>query len=314
MRNLLRFMYQGVRRAAITALFHLSGRKWLVRQYWALRDFEEFAQDPRTYWEARGQSYLFEKGRAQLDAQGRYILDPRQMVLRDVFRECGVEPGSILDVGCNFGRNLRAFWEHFEVRDLTGFDFGLGSLAKAREYLGPFAGAQRVEAGLLCADATRSPFGDGTFDLVYTNGTLMCIPPEGVEAALQHLWRVSRRWVALQEIPFREGPHHWKGWDGSYRHDYASLCERLGLTVRVERLEDPAHGGGITYLLEKPGPCRFGPSDRRLFCPHCRESLPLLPLVLGTETSAPMQAPARCRECGRIWPVRDGMPVLIEEA
>jgi len=52
---------------------------------------------------------------------------------------------------------------------------------------------------LMQASADKIPFSSNSFDAVLTAGTLVCIGPEEIEAALSEICRVSRRWIVLVE-------------------------------------------------------------------------------------------------------------------
>lgn len=112
---------------------------------------------------------------------------------------------SALEVGCNIGLNLTRMTE--AGIDATGVDVNGRALETARRRL---PGLHFVEAS-----AYDLPFDDASFDLVFTCGVLIHIPPESRPRALDELLRVSRRYVWLGEyyraretvIPYRGQPH-----------------------------------------------------------------------------------------------------------
>jgi len=113
-----------------------------------------------------------------------------------------LEARRILEVGCNIGLNLTrlAADGHFAV---TGIDLNGYALQEARRRL--------PHANLLRATAYRLPFADESFDLVFTCGVLIHIPPESLDDAIREIHRVSRRWIwcgeyfseHLTEVPYR---------------------------------------------------------------------------------------------------------------
>ena len=116
------------------------------------------------------------------------------------FRELtGAGPGvRILDVGCG-SLGLRALAPDL---DITGVD-----LVDRPSYPGPF----------VRADATgRLPFGDGEFDLAFSNSVIEHVPPERRAAMAAELRRVARGWwVQTPAWSFPIEPHallpaaHW---------------------------------------------------------------------------------------------------------
>jgi len=103
-----------------------------------------------------------------------------------------LNPASVAEVGCGFGRNLGL------IRDwlgddclVVGFDFSLPMLARARDYV-------TSEAGCLCAaDAIQIPMRAASADVVLSHGLLMHLPDAA--AGVAELLRVARRSVLIVE-------------------------------------------------------------------------------------------------------------------
>lgn len=86
--------------------------------------------------------------------------------------------GTVLDDGCGNG----VFLDHLEGRNFpidryVGVDISRGMLGHARRRLG-----DRPSAAVLRADATRLPFADATFDVVYARGLLHHLNDPGAGA------------------------------------------------------------------------------------------------------------------------------------
>jgi len=113
-----------------------------------------------------------------------------RMWSRMLERAAPIEP--ILEVGCNIGLNLRAL-RRLGQHDLTAVEPN----AKARETL--------VRDGVMPADRIHDgfgsslPFADGAFDLVFTSGVLIHVPPSELEATARQIIRTSRRYVLCAE-------------------------------------------------------------------------------------------------------------------
>lgn len=92
---------------------------------------------------------------------------------------------TVLEVGCNRGDNLPAFRD----REVTG--------AEPNDYARHLA----KEQGWFVVDAPANnlPFPNESFDLVFTVGVLIHIPPEQLDQSLHEIHRVSKRYVLSVE-------------------------------------------------------------------------------------------------------------------
>lgn len=141
--------------------------------------------DPRAYWTLRGGDDYFREQEDQPARSGRSEwLAARIAAYR---------PASILEVGCGYGKQLRAIRRHLDV-PMVGVDFSPTQLGRARGYLD---GLDRI--GLALASGDSLPFADGSFDLVLTSAVILHNPPPLAEAIRREVVRVSRRWAAHNE-------------------------------------------------------------------------------------------------------------------
>ena len=142
----------------------------------------------RRYWENRGQVYA---GQFLSDLTPE---DPYTHAQQDFLRELRrLEWDSVLEVGCGFGWHLRAIREQYPHKRIAGIDFSCSQLRQGTDYLR----GRRVFMGQ--ADASRLPFADDAFDLVFTSGTLACIHADLLPDVLREIHRVTRRSVILLE-------------------------------------------------------------------------------------------------------------------
>lgn len=136
-------------------------------------------------------------------------------------------PASILEVGANVGLNLRA------LRRLTGAElFAVEPSGTARAAL--LADRVVPTENLRDATAAKLPFGDHSFDLVFTSTVLIHIPDEALEQSCREIFRVSRRYILSMEY-FSPRPERvpYRGHDDLlFKRDYGSLWLDLfpGLT------------------------------------------------------------------------------------
>lgn len=161
------------------------------------------------------------------------------------------EPASVLEVGCNLGGNLRPLAELLPDATIAGVDVNDAALEVAREAV-PGAQLQKASAYAL-------PFDDRSFDLVFTTGVLIHLPPEGIGAAIDEIVRCSKRYVLCgeyyadeeEEVPYR-------GQSGAlFRRDYGEIYGQrhpeLNLldTGFLPRSEDSSWDDVTWWLLER---------------------------------------------------------------
>ncbi len=157
----------------------------------------------------------------------------------------------VLEVGCNRGYNLLALREVLGPGpEIVGVEPNAFALEIAR------AASPRVAA--VHGDAYNLPFPDASFDLVFTVGVLIHIPPEELPKALTEIHRVSRRYIlAAEYYAAEETPIVYRGqndllWKRDFRQHYQTLFP--GLRLLREGYWDAEQGFDRTHwwLLEKP--------------------------------------------------------------
>ncbi len=141
--------------------------------------------DPREYWTLRGGLDYFREQEGQEQRTRR-----AQWMARRIAR---YRPTSILEIGCGYGKQIRALRANLEA-PITGVDFSATQLAMARAYL---EGAERVDFAL--ASGGRLPFADKSFDLVMTSAVILHNAPPLAEAIRREIVRVARRFAAHNE-------------------------------------------------------------------------------------------------------------------
>jgi pseudaminic acid biosynthesis-associated methylase len=136
-----------------------------------------------------------------------------------------VEVRRVLEVGCNIGANLRWLAQLLEPREVFGVDVSEEALARLRQTI-PTINAVH-------SPARHLPFRDGEFDLVYTTGVLIHLPPDTLPLAMSEIVRCSRRYVLcgeyyaeeLTEVPYRgqEGALFKRDWGATYQQLFPEL-------------------------------------------------------------------------------------------
>lgn len=133
-----------------------------------------------------------------------------------------IRPLSALEVGANIGNNIRA------IRNVMAPHFTAvepNELARQR--------LKALNVRVVDADAERLPFDNGSFDLAFTSGVLIHIPPENLAAACQELCRVSSRYVLCveyfsqepREVRYRDSERML--WTRDFGQFYLDTCPEL---------------------------------------------------------------------------------------
>lgn len=177
--------YAAWRRKGARYVWHKALRRSLGR--WPSWKRRLVYADPREYWTLRGGDEYFreQEGQPARSARSAWMAG----------RVAAYRPASVLEVGCGYGKQLRALRGAFGPGvALTGVDFSPTQLGLARDYL---AGSGPV--GLVLASGARLPFPDGAFDLVLTSAVILHNPPGVAEAMRREVLRVARRYAAHNE-------------------------------------------------------------------------------------------------------------------
>jgi SAM-dependent methyltransferase len=140
---------------------------------------------PRDYWTLRGGDDYFREQEAQpaRSARADWVAE----------RIASYRPQSVLEVGCGYGKLLRALRARLNV-PLVGIDFSATQLGQARSYLTGLSGIE-----LVLGTGTALPFVDGAFDLVITSAVILHNPPTAAERIRCEVVRVARRFAAHNE-------------------------------------------------------------------------------------------------------------------
>jgi len=158
-------------------------------------------------------------------------------------------PGTVLEVGCNVGANLRWIASSLPGRNIYGVDINLKALDELRRTV---PGVNAV-----WSPARELPFRDRWFDMVFTMGVLIHQPTDALPVVMAEIVRCSRRYVLCgeyysadpTEVPYR-------GQSGAlFKRDFGEMYRRMfpGLVLRQQGFLSQAEGwDDITYwVLER---------------------------------------------------------------
>lgn len=123
---------------------------------------------------------------SEMEAESRKMLGK---TYGELFRELlgKYRPQKILEVGCNLGKKLEIWKKISPEAELFGIEPQKNTVVKAHRRLPKFK--------IIAGNAYDLPFKDGFFDLVFTAGVLIHIPPPALPAALTEMLRVSRKYI-----------------------------------------------------------------------------------------------------------------------
>jgi SAM-dependent methyltransferase len=136
--------------------------------------------EPREYWTLRGGTDYFREQEGQLSRTRR-----AEWLAEQIAR---YRPQSILEVGCGYGKQLRAIRQRVDV-PMVGVDYSPTQLGTAAAYLD---GLPAIH--LVLASGAELPFPDASFDLVFTSAVILHNPPEIAERIRCEVVRVARRY------------------------------------------------------------------------------------------------------------------------
>ena len=148
----------------------------------------------------------------------------------EAFKEVlsGLPVQSILEVGCNRGHNLIALTEMLPTdSQVVGIE--------PNQYAREIARAASAKIGVLNGNVYDLPFKEGYFDVVFTAGVLIHIPPSNLRKAISEIYRVSRRYIlAIEYFSEEEEVVNYRGhtdllWKRNFPEIYQQTFDDLKL-------------------------------------------------------------------------------------
>lgn len=185
----------------------------------------------KQWWRTRDQT---DPGLLEFYWQSRHA--PARRAIAEAIE--GLDGHSLLEIGRHAGANLWAIGQVRSLDRLAGTDLSPTVLAEARRRL--VSEGQTAELVLASADAL--PFADKSVDIALTSVMLVCVGPEAIDASLDEILRVTRRWLVLCE-PWseREDEHPDRYPEMTYWiRNYRALLEGRAELVSVRHLP-PEH-------------------------------------------------------------------------
>ena len=164
--------------------------------------------------------------------------------------------GSVLELGCNVGRNLWMLKRRHPDLAVAGVDINPEAVALAK---------QRVGGDLFVGDLydLTATLGARTADVVFTMGVLIHLHPDTLPALLREMARRARRAVVLVEQVSGDnrvvkGPASWnpeRRVTGEYIQwspDLPGMLRALGLPFTIAAVPPDCQSNGARHLLIVP--------------------------------------------------------------
>lgn len=197
--------------------------------------------DQKSYWSKIAKN--FDEKEIKTSPKG-YIRFYDEVILENIRALTDVK--SILDVGSSSGRRLSLLRKSFPDKSLVGCDF----VAKQLEISKQLFFKDDDGVSLVCCNATSLPFGDNSFDLVFTSTVLMFVPPSDINRTIAGFRRVSKKYVLLVEPYLKHLPLtnriEYLGLNYVYMHDYEKILEKYGF----QKIK-------VFGILDKNNRCRY---------------------------------------------------------
>jgi|SRR3989344_904052 len=189
---------------------------------------------PEKYWDDWADDFIQDSWQVRIHPQHDWLIQQ----LKEI------NPTSILEIGCGFGRNIKFLIEKgISAKIITGCDFSAKMLDMAKGYI------NNKDVKLFKANVVDLPFRKDQFDLLISHGVFMHISTVNIRKATNEARRVARKIILIEQ---NHMPEKEKDKSGKYTfiHDYKKLFsthgeitqykddKKLGLDLLVFKKDD----------------------------------------------------------------------------
>jgi len=154
----------------------------------------------------------------------------------------------VLEIGCNAGQNLYLLARKYPGASFHGIDINPQFIQAGQDWLrGKGMGNVFLQVGK--AD-DLSFFADRSYDVCFSDATLMYLGPDKISKSLRQIVRITRKAILLNEWGRSAvGPGDWSLWyDFHWVHDYGALLREFLPQSKIRETKIPAGqwlpGGG----------------------------------------------------------------------
>jgi len=172
-------------------VLQFKDKETLVEQLKKVAQQTEPNLKAREYWLPRLNSYPWMEKYSEEDWKVRGVSGQKEIdesILVDKIEQLGAK--SALDVGFGAGGDLRLLRKRNPDMKLAGIDISQKAVDSLK--------LEGVET--ILGNADNLPFEDNSFDVVYTNATLIDIRPDKIEKVRDELLRVAKKAIILVEF------------------------------------------------------------------------------------------------------------------
>jgi pseudaminic acid biosynthesis-associated methylase len=178
----------------------------------------------------------------------RNVVDSQKRVpaFREMFRD--LDLGYVIEIGCNRGHNLQAVRTVLPDAIITGIEPNQKALHEAKKV-----------GHAMYGKGDNLPFGNGTYDLAFTAGVLIHIPPAELDDVLTEVMRVTRRYIlAIEYAADEDTAITYRGNEGLlWKRDFYGHYKRLNPQITLVRSgywkAEDGFDDCTWWLMEKPG-------------------------------------------------------------
>ena len=179
------------------------------------------------YWgrRKRGNDW-HNKGHDWIEGYWQSINHPhRQLLVEAVVK---FKPKSILEVGCACGPNLYLLAKRFPEATIWGIDINRQAIDYGQER---FCKAGMKNVWLCIGRADNLLFAENSFDVVFTDATLIYVGPDKIKGVLERMLDIAKKGLVLVERQRNGDVSVYR--DSLWQRDYVKLFDALSPTVGV---------------------------------------------------------------------------------
>ncbi len=181
-------------------------------------------EDLRHYWESPTDSGNKPEGYAQVGKE-------RSDFLVNLVKKLNPQPASILEIGCNVGRNLQ-YLLNAGYPNLTGIEISNQALEALKRYFPDLSGVAKTIN--LPVELALPQFQDGSFDLVFTLAVLEHVHPEE-DGIFREINRITRNHLITIEDERHQSERHFPR---NYKKIFTKLDFREIVSYRGNKMVD----------------------------------------------------------------------------
>lgn len=177
-----------------------------------------------SFWETRTRNHKhmdwLYASKDWIDGYEKSIDHPHRQVVLAFLRT--LSPfGSLLEIGCSVGPNLKLIQKAFPEVKLAGIDPNEASVEAAHAFV--------PGSGVILGDARHLPFEMKSFDVVLCDASLMYIAPQEIQHVMDDIALIAKKAIVIVDRCTQSKLGSLAG--GVWGRDYETLLKERGFTV-----------------------------------------------------------------------------------